>query len=111
MRFWAADRKATAMKVQQDRQGGTSIEWLGRPQLSPYLRTITHGNVQCFIPLHGWHRRFQYTCPQGISLFSLLRGQGGDWWTTRFGNGLQDFLGARRELRIRVTWVTHSDEN
>jgi hypothetical protein len=40
-----------------------------------------------------------------------LRGQGGEWWTTRFGNGLQDFLGARRELRIRVTWVTHSDEN
>jgi hypothetical protein len=24
---------------------------------------------------------------------------------------LQDFLGAGCELRIRVTWVTHSDEN
>jgi hypothetical protein len=41
----------------------------------------------------------------------VVRSQTGDGGTSGFGNGLQDFLGARRELRIRVTWVTHSDEN
>ena len=111
MCFWAADRKASAMKVKQNRQFGLGVDWLGRPQLSPQLCAITHRDVQGFIPCHGWHRRFQYARPQGIRFFSLLRSQGGDRWTPRFGNGLQDFLGARRELRIRVTWVTHGDEN